>query len=246
MTYYYAFCQGDILLDAEGNIPFGVSAPFEVKPWQRVTTLHIGERECEIIRLDAPIPGQMHPLRTTFSLLPPEDYRIAGKAAELLYWDSTSRFCGCCGAPMRWKTEISKGCTGCGKELWPQLATAIIVRVTRGDEILLVHANNFRGRFFGLVAGFVETGETLEQCVEREVWEETHLRIKNIRYFASQPWPFPCGLMIGFTADYAEGELHLQRSELGGGGWFRRDNLPEIPDRASIARRLIDDWRGEQ
>lgn len=243
MTYYYAFCQGDILLDAEGNIPFGVSAPFEVKPWQRVTTLHIGERRCEIIRLDAPIPGQMHPLRATFSLLPPEDYRIAGKAAELLYWDSASRFCGCCGAPMRWKTEISKGCTGCGKELWPQLATAIIVRVTRGDEILLVHANNFRGRFFGLVAGFVETGETLEQCVEREVWEETHLRIKNIRYFASQPWPFPCGLMIGFTADYAEGELHLQRSELGGGGWFRRDNLPEIPDRASIARRLIDDWQ---
>lgn len=243
MTRTFAFCQGSIYLTREGTVP--TCLPFEVKPWQHVTTLRVGEGdECQVVRLDSPVEGYMHPLRKTFTLLSPDDYRLAGKCAELLYWDANSRFCGCCGAPMRWKTEISKGCTECGKELWPSLATAIIVRVTRGDEILLVHAHNFRGAFFGLVAGFVETGETLEQCVEREIWEETRLKVKNIRYFASQPWPFPCGLMIGFTADYASGDLHLQRSELGGGGWYRRDNLPLIPDRASISRALIDDWVG--
>ena len=107
----------------------------------------------------------------------------------------------------------------------------------------MVHAHTFRPGYYGLVAGFVETGETLEECVRREVWEETHLRVKNIRYFASQPWPFPAGLMVGFTAEYDSGVIQLQRSELGGGGWFRRDSLPtEIPNRSSLARWLIDDW----
>ena len=99
-----------------------------------------------------------------------------------------------------------------------------------------------RGDFFGLVAGFVETGETLEQAVEREVNEEVGLKIRNIRYFDSQPWPYPCGLMVGFHADYVSGEIRLQRSELAAGGWYRRDNLPHIPEKLSIARRLIDDW----
>ena len=138
--------------------------------------------------------------------------------------------------------EISKRCRECGKEVWPQLATAIIVRITNNDAILMVHANNFRGNYYGLVAGFVETGETLEECVRREVREETGIEVRNIRYFGSQPWPYPCGLMVGFTADYADGELKLQRSELSSGGWFTRHNLPEIPGRVSLARKLIDDW----
>ena len=126
--------------------------------------------------------------------------------------------------------------------MWRQLATAIIVLIHRGDEVLLVHANNFRTDFYGLVAGFVETGETLEEAVVREVKEEVGLTIKNIRYFSSQPWPYPCGLMVGFHADYESGEIRLQRSELSAGGWYRRDSLPTIPEKLSIARRLIDDW----
>lgn len=109
----------------------------------------------------------------------------------------------------------------------------------------MVHARNFHGRHFGLVAGFVETGETLEDCVRREVREETGLSIKNLRYFGSQPWPYPAGLMVGFTAEYDGGELRLQRTELTDGGWFTRDNLPELPDQASIARALIDNWLQE-
>ncbi len=144
---------------------------------------------------------------------------------------------------MRFHTDISKRCSECGKEVWPQLSTAVIVLIHRGpDEVLLVHARNFKTDFFGLVAGFVETGETLEEAVCREVSEETGLTIKNIRYFGSQPWPYPCGLMVGFHADYAAGEIHLQRSELSKGAWFHRDHLPHIPEKLSIARRLIDDW----
>lgn len=245
MTAYFAFCQGDILLTSEGNIPLGL-APVEFKPWQHVTTLEAGGRECRIYRLDEPVrdvPGlRMVPLRKSFDLLSLEDYHLAGKCSELLYWDANSKYCGCCASPMKWQTPVSKRCTGCGKELWPQLSPAVIVRVTRGEEILLVHARNFRGPYYGLVAGFVETGESLEQCVEREVREETGLRVRNIRYFASQPWPYPCGLMVGFTAEYAGGELLLQRTELSQGGWFRRDALPEIPGPVSLARWLIDDW----
>ena len=252
MTRYLAFCQGDILLTREWSIPCGNTPPLDFKPWQGVTTIQVGEDECRIYRLDSPVVGHeelmMAGLRQTFEHLSADDYKLAGKCAELLYWDQNSKYCGCCGAPMKWHTDISKHCTNCGKELWPQLATAIIVRVRRvtddREEILMVHAHNFRGKHYGLVAGFVETGESLEECVEREVWEETHVRIGNVRYFASQPWPYPCGLMIGFTADYISGEVQLQREELASGGWFGRDNMPQIPNRSSLARWLIDDWLG--
>ena len=267
--FYFAFCQGDILLTREGTIPFGDTPPIGFQPWEHVTDIEADNRRCRIYRLDAPVTGtdglQMMGLRQTFSLLPADIYQLAGKAAELVYWDQNTKYCGCCGAPMKLHTAISKRCTECGKEVWPQLATAVIVRVTRigqldnlqsdnrrldnrrldNSQILLVRANNFRRDYYGLVAGFVETGETLEEAVRREVREETGLEITDIRYFGSQPWPYPCGLMVGFTAHYVSGNIHLQRSELNKGGWFTRTNLPNIPDKASIARRLIDDWLGE-
>ena len=155
---------------------------------------------------------------------------------------------------MHFDTPISKKCDHCGKELWPSLAIAIIVLIRRKaptpdgshkDEVLLVHANSFRDNHYGLVAGFVETGETLEEAVYREVMEETGLHITNLGYFGSQPWPYPCGLMVGFTADYCYGKIHLQRSELSKGAWFDRDHLPHIPEKLSIARQLIDAWLEE-
>ena len=145
---------------------------------------------------------------------------------------------------MQLHTDISKRCTQCGREVWPALSAAIIVAITRnhGEEILLVQSKSFKRDYMGLVAGFVETGESLEACVEREVWEETRLHIRNLRYFASQPWPYPNVLMMGFTAEYDGGTLQLQRSELNKGGWFSRHNLPAIPGRVSLARKLIDHW----
>ena len=241
---YFIFCQGDILLTSEGAVPFGDSAPIELKPWEKVTTLQDGQVVVGMLSkpvIDRP-DLQMIPLRKSFHILSAEDYQLAGKCAELVYFHQNTKFCGVCGGEMKWQTEISKQCCECGKELWPSLATAIIVRINKGDEILMVHAHTFRDRHYGLVAGFVETGETLEECVEREVWEETHLHVTNIRYFASQPWPYPSGLMVGFTADYLSGELQLQKAELSDGGWYSRNNLPYLPDPSSIAYRLIMDW----
>lgn len=240
---YFVFCQGDIVLE---KTPDGYripeEPPTELKPW---TTVMDVDHE-KAYRIDLPLQGderfEMCGLRQSYYKLSKEDYLKAGKCQELLYWDQNTKFCGVCGGPMKFHTAISKRCENCGKEVWPQLATAVIVLVRKGEEVLLVHAKNFRTDFYGLVAGFVETGETLEEAVHREVMEETGLHIKNLRYFASQPWPYPCGLMVGFTADYDGGQIHLQHSELSKGAWFDKDHLPQIPEKLSIARQLIDHW----
>ncbi len=181
-------------------------------------------------------------LRESYYHLSRSVYHQAGKASELLYFDCQHQYCGLCGAPMEWSSAISKRCTQCHEELWPKLNIAIIVLVHRGEEALLVKANNFRRDYYGLVAGFVETGESLEECVAREVFEETGLRIANIRYFGSQPWPYPMGLMVGFHADYVDGDIALCDGELRDAAFFTRDTIPAIPGKMSMARMLIDDW----
>lgn len=235
----WALPQGD-----EPPLPLpGKTQPMEVEPLQDGTPV----RAVNLDELTAPrglTPQQYTwmPLRQTFYHLTTEHYLKAGKCRELLYWDTQTQFCGRCGAPMQLHTAISKRCTHCNNEVWPQLSTAIIVLIHRGEEVLLVHARSFQSDFYGLVAGFVETGETLEQAVHREVMEETGLTIRNLTYFGSQPWPYPCGLMVGFMAEYAGGELRLQESELSAGQWFRHDALPRVPSRLSIARKLLDAW----
>ena len=284
-TIWACLCAGDILLRREGadgafSLPYGDEPPVALQPWNIVTTIEAPVREgvettTKIVRLHQPVVGveglEMMGLRKSHAVLSPEEYQLASKAAELLYWDQNTKYCGVCGAPNKWMTDISKKCPECGKEWWPSPSTAIIVRVCRIrqldnlqsdncnkenaiqssncqssncqiSEVLLVRARNFRSNHYGLVAGFLETGESLEECVERELREEVGIRIKNLKYFGSQPWPYPFGLMVGFTADYADGEIRLQKEELTEGGWFTRDNMPPIPDKASIARRLIDDW----
>lgn len=248
---YFIFCKDELLLTILNEVPMGGEPPIALEPWQKLHRLpYLNDTPCFTARIDAPVVAEglkMMGLRATFDVLPKSVYQMAGKAHEILYWNSNTKFCGVCGAPMKLHTDISKRCTNCGKEVWPTPATAIIVAITRNNnqEILLVQSKNFRSDYMGLVAGFLETGETLEECVRREVMEETHLRIKNLKYFSSQPWPYPCGLMVGFTAEYDSGELHLQTSELRKGGWFRHDQLPEIPGKVSLARQLIDHWRDQ-
>ena len=134
-------------------------------------------------------------------------------------------------------------CPRCGLSAYPRLAPAIIVLVERDDEVLLARGRGF-GRMYSAVAGFVEPGETLEQAVHREVCEEVGVALGAVRYFGSQPWPFPHSLMIGFFADWASGEIAADGVEIVDANWYRPDHLPEIPPALSIARRLIDDWRG--
>lgn len=251
-TYYFIFCKTDLLLekkeDGSYTVPCENEVPVPTHPWTHVMTITPMEDGTEVktLSIDAPICDnpkyEMCGLRQSFNVLSTELYLKAGKCQELLYWDNNTKFCGVCGAPTKMHTEISKRCTSCGKEIWPQLATAVIVLVHKGDEVLLVHARNFKGDFYGLVAGFVETGETLEEAVHREVLEETNIKIENVRYFGSQPWPYPCGLMVGYNADYVSGEIHLQKEELSKGSWFTKESLPQIPEKLSIARMLLDNW----
>lgn len=182
-------------------------------------------------------------VREAFSRLPEHLYRAVVKGSELLQLDAAHRFCGFCGAPAVRRGPLMRVCSRCGKELFPQVSPCVIVLVKRGDdEALLVHARNFRTRSFGLVAGYVETGETLEECVAREIQEETSLRVRNIRYIGSQPWPNPGNLMVCFTAEYAGGELRFADGELSEGGFFSRHNLPSLPTGSSIARKMVNLW----
>lgn len=170
-------------------------------------------------------------------------YCLANRACHLNSWRKKSRFCGCCGEMMYPSSdEVAMICRNCGNIVYPRISPAIIVAITKGDQILLAHAAKFQGRIYSLIAGYVEPGETLEECVKREVFEEVGLNIKNIKYFTSQPWPYPDSLMTAFTAECESGEIRIDGKEIEDANWYSRDNLPELPSKASVARKLINVW----
>lgn len=182
-------------------------------------------------------------LRQLFGALEEELFWLAARAYHLVNWDQKSRFCGQCGKGTQLlKTEHAKACPECGLVAYPKISPAIIVAITKRDKILLARGNRFTSKFYSVLAGFVEPGENLEECVKREVLEEVGIHVNNIRYFGSQPWPFPDSLMLGFTAEYAGGELKPDPSEILTADWFSADSLPDIPGSLSIARRLIDNF----
>lgn len=219
---------------------------------------------CEHVQLLGHLDGQ-----ACFAAGPPQDFRpdaafefkglkalfghiaedqlwVAGRANLLVRWSQHHRYCGQCGQPTVDKQdERAKICNHCGLVNYPRVSPAIIVAVIKGDQILLARSGRFPGGFFSVLAGFVEPGESLEACVQREVFEETGIEVQNIRYFGSQPWPFPDSLMVGFTAEYAGGEIRIDGREIVAADWYSRDNLPKIPPGISIARQLID-WFAER
>ncbi len=187
-------------------------------------------------------------LRQLFSQLDETCIWLAGRAFQIIDWDRTSQFCGQCGAPnTQLDHERAKKCLHCGHIKYPRISPAIIVRVERHDpdgvKILLANGRRFRSsKTYSVLAGFVEPGETLEECVQREICEEVGITVKNICYFGSQPWPFPDSLMIAFTAEYAGGEITLEEAEIADANWFKPNELPAVPPPISIARRLIDSF----
>ncbi|MEJ5247676.1 NAD(+) diphosphatase [Caldilinea sp.] len=186
-------------------------------------------------------------LRALFEQMDEFEIGLAGRAKQIAHWDRDHQFCGRCGAQTELLTEErARRCPRCRLTSYPRISPAIIVAVTRrfddGPRILLARNHRFPPGRYSVIAGFVEAGETLEDCVRREVEEETGVQVDNIRYFGSQPWPFPNSLMIGFTAEHAGGEIVVGAGEIADAQWFAPDALPLLPPKISIARRLIDDF----
>lgn len=185
-------------------------------------------------------------LRKAWQYVTETDWKSACRASELLTWSRKHKWCGCCGGKMLKNSDISLKCSECGEEIFPSASPAVLVLVKRGEKALLVHARNFKQNMYALVAGFVESGENLEECVMREVMEETSLEIENVRYYGSQSWPFPNQLMVAFTAEWKSGQINFADDELSAGEWFERKAVPQLPTLPSLSRRVIDAWiRGE-
>ena len=180
-------------------------------------------------------------LRSLFGSMDEDIFLLAGRAIQIVSWDQTNQYCGRCGTRMETlEGERAKKCPSCGLINYPRISPAAITAVIKGNKILLTHNAAFRGNIHSLIAGFVEPGETIEECVHREIFEEVGIKIINLKYFGSQPWPFPNSLMIGFTAAYESGEISVDGQEITEAGWYGASSLPELPGKMSIARKIID------
>ncbi|MEE8414186.1 MAG: NAD(+) diphosphatase [Dehalococcoidales bacterium] len=245
--YWFVFCLNKLLIKPDDcSIPYLTSlAELELSP---VRTQYLGTLQgqpCHSAEVspDTIPPGGMsfRELRSLYGLLNEDIFLLAGKAIQIVNWDQTHQYCGRCGH----KTQTLQGerankCQVCGFTSYPRLSPAVITAVLKDNKILLSHNAAFRGNMHSLIAGFVEPGETLEECVKRELLEEVGIQVKNVKYFGSQPWPFPNSLMIGFTAGYESGEISVDGKEVLEAGWYGVNNLPELPPEMSIAREIID------
>lgn len=247
-TFYWYLFHNDLVLlekkDGGFTIPSGKQSPFPVENPLIISeedkVIHMaGLAKEPLEETERYFPVGMRP---SWEYLDDEAFRMVGKACELLYWHKHSHFCPACGTPTFHALPVMKKCPSCQFELYPVISTAILALVRKVDSVLLVRALNFKGPFHGLVAGFLETGESLEECAVREVKEETGLDICNVTYFGNQFWPFPSGLMVGFIADYAGGEIKIQEDELSSAAFYTRENLPELPGKLSLARKMVDWW----
>jgi NAD+ diphosphatase len=252
---WFAFTGDHLLIHADGDR----ARPVEYADLARLAVAfeeghylgRLGDLDCYAVDVDPavelPADVTAEGLRGLYGRLAEDLYAVAGRAVQILTWDKTHRFCGRCGQPtVNAPAERAKLCPQCGLLSFPRLSPAVIMLIQRGeDEFLLARNRAFAGGFYSVLAGFVEPGESLEEAVAREVREEVGLEIRDIRYFGSQPWPFPHQLMIGFTAHYASGEIALQADEIAEANWYSRaGELPNLPGKLSIARRLIDSFIG--
>jgi NAD+ diphosphatase len=242
--------QGDrLLVKTPAGRPVPVDehdlGPLAGLPGKRLALGRIGDAGCWAQRCpddwQPPAGCRFEGLRRLFGHMDDAAMAAAGYGLQILKWSEDHRFCGRCGHP----TALGSGeralqCPACDQTIFPQVAPAVIVAVISRQRLLLARSGRFAGRMFSVIAGYVEPGETLEECVRREVCEEVGLEIGDIRYFGSQPWPFSGSLMVGFTAAHTGGEIAVDHKEIQEAGWFTATDLPEIPGRISIARQLID------
>jgi len=239
---WWVFLQGDALILVNGELYRGdLPASFTLQG----APLLFGTWDGDPVRLITVAPDQ--PLPAEFQAIPSADLpydlmTLYGLARQVLYWERMSRHCSKCGATLkRIPRTWGKRCTGCGHEHFPHIHPCVIVLIRRGEQFLLARKPEWPQGRYSLVAGFLDFGESLEECVEREVFEETGLKVANIRYVGSQNWPFPSQMMAGFVADYASGEITVEDDELEDAQWFSAASMPpSLPPERSIARWIID------
>lgn len=248
-AWWFVFIVHTLIVREEGET---ISIPFiqdlstlglqPIREWY-LGTLNGHHCYCAEVSENISLPEGMvsYGLRYLYGRIEKSHHKIAMKASHIIGWDSTDRYCSRCRKELnRAKGMRAKECPGCGFLSFPRISPAIIVLIERDNRVLLARVKRFTVEFYSVLAGFVEPGESLEEAAKREIEEEVGIRIKNIRYFGSQPWPFPDSLMIGFTAEYESGEITPDEAEISDAGWFEPDNLPTIPGEISIARQLID------
>ncbi|TFW31088.1 NAD(+) diphosphatase [Duganella callida] len=250
-TLTFVFHRGELLLR---NSIMGLPTPEAISalnlPAERIHAL--GEWDgCyyQLAWLDAPlVPGPeygYHGLRSLFGVVDDGFLGLAGRAFQLAEWARTHRYCGVCATPMQLLAgERCMRCPQCGHSAYPRISPAMMVLIRKGEQVLLAMHTNSPYRRYTALAGFLEAGESVEEAIHREVQEEVGLRVHNLRYFASQSWPFPHSLMIAYTADYLDGEIRTDQNEIADARWFGPDDeWPETPVKVSIAARLIDAHR---
>ncbi|MCO5381256.1 MAG: NAD(+) diphosphatase [Methanosarcina barkeri] len=195
----------------------------------------------------APEGMEFADLRQAYSDMSEGCFALVNKAVQIMEWDRTNQFCSRCGTKTLQKLgERGKECPACGELFYPRISPAVIVLIRKGHEVLLARSPNFPSGMYSLIAGFIEPGESAEAAVSREVKEEVGIEVKNIAYFGTQAWPFPNSLMIGFTAEYSSGDIRPDGFEIGDAQWFSVENLPDLPGKISISRKLIDHFLREE
>jgi len=247
----FVFHRGELLLR---NSIMGLPDPADLKVLpltpDRIHPLGLWEgRYYQAAWLDQPLlPGEdyaYHGLRSLFGVLDDGFLGVAARAVQLCEWARTHRYCGVCATPMQLLAgERCYKCPNCGHSAYPRISPAMMVLVRKGDQVLLAMHTNSPYKRYTALAGFLEAGESVEEAIHREVFEEVGLKVHNLQYFGSQSWPFPHSLMLAYTADYLEGDIRVQESEIADARWFGPDDeWPELPVKVSIAARLVDAHR---
>lgn len=246
---YCVFYGQELLLDFQSPEPCLLSAAalrfLAPEIVNRVFLGHWRGEPCYAVELDASTPldaSELKPgsLYHILGRVPDELFSLAGNAQQLLAWSRNNRFCGQCGQPTAdHASDRARTCEACNTAVYPRISPCVITLVHRGEELLLARNAKFPGEMYSTLAGFIEVGESVEDCLRREVKEEVGVEVGAIRYFGSQPWPFPNQLMLGFFAEYDSGDIVCEDEEIAEAYWFRPDDLPNIPPPHSIAGRLI-------
>lgn len=249
-SYWFIFYKDKLLIDPRSDKRIPHMNGFKKSKVSSSEMRYFGtfeERSCYLAEIesleDMPEGFQPYDLRSLYFEVAYDVFLLAGKAFHVMNWNKTHRFCGRCGTAMNeLDQEMAKVCPKCGLINYTRISPAVIVGIIKGDKILLAHSSSFRNKMYSILAGYVEPGETLEDGVQREVMEEVGIKIRNIKYFGSQAWPFSSSLMIGFTAEYESGEIAVDHNEITDAAWFDVNNLPELPAEYSIAREIIDSY----